>query len=203
VTLGDDNITDHCLTEASDFLAQLTNGGLRRLVAPSCGRSAHVVNQHGETVPVGSLAGEDCDRVYLSLCLALLSAASRHGVWLPLVLDEPFERLDARGTAALAAVLEGFSRRGHQVLVFTRQKEAAERLASVGADTHDIFGLRQSPAETLYTNASEAHSLEPSVAPHVSNASGEVKTARRRRKKKSASRLVNGDSAEAGRSDAA
>ena len=36
-------------------------------------------------------------------------------------LDEPFERLDARGTAALVAVLDVFCRQGHQVFVFTRQ----------------------------------------------------------------------------------
>ena len=105
------------------------------------------------------------DQVYLSLCLALLSAASRHGVWLPLVLDDPFERLDARATAALAAVLEGFSRQGHQVLVFTRRKEAAERLAAVGAEVHDMMSLRQPPADALPAMVGDApRAVRPSVA---------------------------------------
>ena len=113
--------------EASDFLAQLTDGGLVRLTLVEHSGRACVVNRAGETVPVDSLTAAERDQVYLSLCLALLAAASRQGVWLPLVLDEPFERLDARGTAALAAVLDDFGRQGHQVLVFTGRQAAAAR----------------------------------------------------------------------------
>ena len=64
-------------------------------------------------------------------------------LWLPLVLDEPFERLDARGTAALVAVLDVFCRQGHQVFVFTRKQDATERLASIGAAVHNIASLRR------------------------------------------------------------
>jgi energy-coupling factor transporter ATP-binding protein EcfA2 len=74
--------------------------------------------------------------------MALLKAASRRGIWLPLVLDEPFERLDAGSTAALAAVLENFCRDGHQVVVLTAQRAAAEQLASHGAMVHDVLSLR-------------------------------------------------------------
>ena len=62
---------------------------------------------------------------------------------MPLVLDEPFERLDARATAALVAVLDVFCRQGHQVFVFTRKQDATERLASVGAAVHNIASLRR------------------------------------------------------------
>jgi hypothetical protein len=96
---------------------------------------------------VESLTAAERDMVYLSLCLGLLSAARRQGVRLPLVLDEPFERQDARGTAAIAAVLDDFSRQGHQVVVFTGQQAAAERLASVGAAVHDIARLRERKTE--------------------------------------------------------
>ena len=132
---------------ASDFLAQLTNGDLVRLMLVGQGRQACVVNREGTTIPVDRLSGSQRDLVYISLCLTLLSAASRKGVWLPLVLDEPFERLDARATAALVAVLDVFCRQGHQVFVFTRKQDATERLASVGAAVRSIASLRQWGAE--------------------------------------------------------
>ncbi len=115
-------------TRASDFLAQLTNGELVRLMLVGEGRQACVVNREGVTIPVDRLHGSQLDQVYLSMCFTLLTAASRKGIWLPLVLDEPFERLDARATAALVAVLDVFCRQGHQVFVFTRKQDATERL---------------------------------------------------------------------------
>jgi len=135
-------------TRASDYLAQLTNGDLVRLMLVGQGRQACVVTREGATVPVEHLVPSQRDQVYISLCLTLLSAASRHGVWLPLVLDEPFERLDARGTAALVAVLDVFSRQGHQVFVFTRKQEATERLTSIGAAVHSIASLRRWGGDT-------------------------------------------------------
>jgi DNA repair exonuclease SbcCD ATPase subunit len=130
-------------TRASDFLAQLTNGDLVRLALVGQGRQACVVNREGATIAVEHLSAAARDQVYISLCLTLLSAASRKGVWLPLVLDEPFERLDARATAALVAVLDAFCRQGHQVFVFTRKQDATERLASVGAAVRSIASLRR------------------------------------------------------------
>jgi ABC-type uncharacterized transport system ATPase subunit len=133
---------------ASDFLAQLTDGGLVRLMLVEQGRRACVVNRVGQTLRVESLTASERDQVYLCLCLALLSAASKQGIRLPLVLDEPFERLDARSAAALATVLDDFSRQGHQVIVFTAQPAAVERLASVGATVHDIADFSGRSATT-------------------------------------------------------
>jgi hypothetical protein len=130
-------------TRASDFLAQLTGGELVRLMLVGEGRQACVVNREGATIPVDRLHGAQLDQAYLSLCFTLLSSASRKGIWLPLVLDEPFERLDARATAALVAVLDVFCRQGHQVFVFTRKQDATERLTSVGAAVRNIASLRQ------------------------------------------------------------
>lgn len=128
---------------ASDFLAQLTDGRLVRLQLVEGSRGACVVNRAGETLRLDALTAAERDLVYLSFCLALASTASKQGVQLPLVLDDPFVRQDARGMAAVAAVLDDFSRQGHQVLVFTAQAAAAERLASLGAPVQDIVSLRQ------------------------------------------------------------
>lgn len=126
---------------ASHFLALLTDGELARLRLGPSGR-AQVITRHGDSLAVESLWSTQRDLVYLSLCFALSSSLRRHGVRLPLVLDEPFARLDARTSAALVDVLDRHSARGHQVLVFTGRPEAVRRFAEIGARVHEMAQLR-------------------------------------------------------------
>jgi DNA repair exonuclease SbcCD ATPase subunit len=162
--LAETTVAAESHARASDYLAQLTNGELTQLVLVENGRKARVVNRAGQSALVDSLSPAERDVVYLSLCLALLSAAAKQGIWLPLVLDEPFERLDAQTTAALAAVLDGFARQGQQVLVFTCDKAAAERLASAGAAVRNIVDLRQRDARPSIVAAAAPQPL-PLAAP--------------------------------------
>lgn len=192
VAIADDNPA-----RASDFLAQLTDGSLVRLVLVERGRKACVVDRTGAMVAVEALSAGERDQVYLSLCLALLSAAGRRGIWLPLVLDEPFERLDARSAAALATVLDDFSRQGHQVLVLTGRKEATERLSSVGATVHDLVAMRLRPPAPLST---DANGTRPAAAKKRRTNRRNSKT-RLKRQERSAPHA--GDSADPDRSDAA
>jgi DNA repair exonuclease SbcCD ATPase subunit len=203
-THGEGSIADECLMWASDFLAQLTNGEIRRLMLFNEGRNAVVVDQRGDSVAMDSLTGAQRDQVYLSLCFALLTAASRQGVWLPLVLDDPFERLDARATAALATILESFGRHGHQVVVFTQQKDAADRLAAVGAEMYDMLDVRRSPNAGAPINGRPATPVsvvraEPMKNQRIDDATGEL----RRRKKKRLPATRNGEVRDSGHSDAA
>jgi recombinational DNA repair ATPase RecF len=128
---------------ASHFLAQLTDGELLRLQLRGNTGKAHVVTRAGDSLAVESLWSTQRDQVYLSLCLALVSALGRHGARLPLVLDEPFARLDAKSSAALVELLGDFVARGHQVLLFTAQQEAVERFAALGAQVHEMQALRE------------------------------------------------------------
>jgi hypothetical protein len=112
------------------------------------------------------------------------------------VLDEPFARLEARSLAALAMVLESFSRRGHQVIAFTRQKEAAERMVSVGADVREIVNLRCEAGAV-----STAGGSTPSTAARQHD--GVARMGLRRRKKKPMRARRNGESKGTGQSDAA
>jgi hypothetical protein len=189
---------------ASDYLAQLTSGDLRRLMLFNQGRNAVVVDQRGESIALDLLSAAGRDQVYLSVCLSLLTAASRHGVWLPLVLDEPFERLDSRATAALAAVLEGFARQGHQIVLFTQRTDAAERLSAVGAEMRDMIDLRRSPADIVpvYDTPAQAVSIvreAPVVTRRTDVPNGEV----RRRKKRRPTSTGHGHAGDPGHSDAA
>lgn len=127
---------------ASDYLAQLTDGQLVGLQLTEQGRDMLVLNRAGEALRLDSLTASQRDQVYLSLSLALVAANARRGVNLPVVLDDPFTRLDAHEAAALAAVLDHFSRQGHQILVFTSQRDAASRLAALGCRVEDLSSLR-------------------------------------------------------------
>jgi DNA repair exonuclease SbcCD ATPase subunit len=131
------------LQRASDFLAQITDGELVQLRLARQGRETHVVNRSGDSCQLGSLSPAERDQVHWSLCLALVSACRQQGVYLPLVLDEPFERLDGRTTTALTAVIDEFGRRGQQMLLFTAHSAAVERFAALGATVHNMAGLFQ------------------------------------------------------------
>lgn len=133
---------------ASYFLDRLTGGELVSLQIHR-DSGARVVTGTGTSLAVESLWSTQRDQVYLSLCLALISALGRHGARLPLVLDEPFARLDAKSSAALVTTLSRFSKRRHQVLVFTGQREAAERASALGAKVMSIDSLRGQHAEIV------------------------------------------------------
>ena len=128
---------------ASYFLRGLTDGDLVRLRLGDTPAEAHVVTRTRESHSITTLWSTQRDQVYVSLCLALVSGLRRYGVRLPLILDEPFARLDARSTAALVTVLDEFARRGHQVVVFTARQEAIERFAARGVTLHEISTLQR------------------------------------------------------------
>jgi uncharacterized protein YhaN len=149
---------------ASDYLAKLSNGDLVQLIVGDNSLDACATDRSGETFPVELLAAAHRDQVYLSLCLALLQVASEHGIWLPLVLDEPFERLDARAAATLAGVLETFCKQGHQVMVFTANREAVERLTSAGATVHDVLHLRERGSAPKAASPKAASGNRPAIS---------------------------------------
>lgn len=137
---------DENAMRASDYLAQLTDGELVRLQLARYDREPQIVTCDGEFLTLGALSAAGRDQVYLSVSLALVAECGRHGIRLPLVLDEPFARLDRRATAALAAVLDEFCSRGHQVFVFTSSQDAVDRFASIDATLYDLVGLQHDGA---------------------------------------------------------
>lgn len=141
---------------ASSFLAQLSGGDLRRLQIARRTRRAFVVGRSGKALPVKSLSPSERDLVYLSLCFALVSAFRRQGVDLPLVIDEPFVRLDRRAIATRCETLFELGSHGQQALVFTARRDAAERFAELGATRHDMTQLREPREEPTLAVVAEA-----------------------------------------------
>lgn len=170
---------------ASDFLAQLSDGELVRLQLGPDGHGAHVVKRDGRAAELASLSSAERDQVYLSLCLALVATCGQHGVRLPLVLDEPFLRLDHRSAAALAAVLDDFGRRGYQVLLFTGERAAAARFAALGTTRHDMADLQRRSAEPAL--AVVCHTEQPAAAKTQAEATTPRQTVRQVVKKRKGS----------------
>jgi hypothetical protein len=90
-----------------------------------------------------SLTLAERDLVRLSFTLSIASAGARKGERMPVVFDDPFGHLDSHATAAVAAVLDAFSRDGHQVLLLTNHSMAIDRLASLGATFFDLVESRR------------------------------------------------------------
>jgi hypothetical protein len=129
--------------KASDVLAQLTDGELAQIRLKGESRDVTVIDRHGRSLTISELTAAQHDQLYLALTLSLASALASRSVDLPLVLDEPFRRQEARGAAAMAGVLEEFARQGRQVIVFTESREATRRFESLGIAVRDLDQLRR------------------------------------------------------------
>ncbi|MCA9230906.1 MAG: DUF4332 domain-containing protein [Planctomycetales bacterium] len=127
---------------ASDVLAQLTDGQLVQIHLVRQGRRATVTDRNKRTLEIESLTPAQHDAIYLALTLALVASYARRGISLPLILDEPFLRQESAGAAAMAGVIEEFARSGHQVLVFTEDRDAERRFGSLGSQVFDLDALR-------------------------------------------------------------
>ena len=138
---------------ASDILAQLTDGHLVQIRLERQQSQTAIVDRHGQRRFLENLSATEHDQLYLALTLSLVSSYAQRGVHLPLILDEPFLQQDAAETAAMAGVLDEFSRAGHQLLVFTEDREAKRRFATLSATLFDLEGIRR----TNPTNRGTSH----------------------------------------------
>jgi energy-coupling factor transporter ATP-binding protein EcfA2 len=128
---------------ASDILSQLTDGKLVQIRLERDGRPPVVIDHLGQALELGALSTAAHDQLYLALTLALVGSFARQGIHLPLILDEPFLRQDAAGSATMAGLLAEFARAGHQVLVFTEDLDALRRFESLNTHILDLAKLRR------------------------------------------------------------
>lgn len=128
---------------ASDVLAQLTNGRIVQIRYARDDARATIVDNTGRVLAVEDLSPAEHDQLYVALTLALAAASAARGNHLPLVLDEPFLRLDPPAAAVMAGVLEEFARAGHQVLVFTEDREARRIFGALQVRLFDLDDARQ------------------------------------------------------------
>ena len=142
--------------QASDVLAQLSDGKLTQVRLSREEPSLQVLDNRGQRLSLSELSAAQRDQLYVALTMALVSNFAARGYSLPLVLDEPFLRQDAEATAIMAGVLEEFGRAGHQTLVFTENLDALRTLRNLGTRIIDFQGPKRTlklskPAPTVTT----------------------------------------------------
>ena len=146
------NVRDSAvLREASDLLRRLTDGDLQQ-VSLTRARAIFAQNRQGDRLAYDQLSSGGRDQVYLSLCLALAAAYGRQGTRLPLILNDAFLNIDAKGTAAAALLLRDFGQRGHQVLLFTRHIHVADLFREQGDSVRQLPTV--TPREMVVKTAS-------------------------------------------------
>lgn len=123
---------------ASDVLARLTDGEFTELRLAGGGRSVEVRDRAGRIVRQADLSTVEQRLVAWALRLALADACHEADVPLPLVLDQPFADLDDRHAANLATCLDDYTRRGRQVVLFSRDGGGLARLRGLGVAVRSL-----------------------------------------------------------------
>lgn len=106
------------LVEASRFFRRLTEDRYERVWTPLGERSLRVDDRQGRSWPIESLSRGTREQLFLALRLALAAYFARHGMDLPLTLDDVLVNFDAERLAAAADVLTEYSGE-RQVIVLT------------------------------------------------------------------------------------
>ena len=86
------------LSEASEYMSQLTGGKYTRIWTPLAHDILFVDTADGQPLPVQVLSRGTREQLFVSLRLALVAAYARRGIHLPMILDDVFVNFDAGRT---------------------------------------------------------------------------------------------------------
>lgn len=134
------------LQEASQYLAQMTDGRYTRVWTPLSEPVLRVDDSAGRSHAVENLSRGLREQLFLCLRLSLVSGYAQRGIRLPLLLDDVLVNFDRRRAEAAVGVLNTFAQKGHQVLVFTCHDHLAEAFAGHGVPVRQL-PIRDEPAE--------------------------------------------------------
>lgn len=126
------------LKEASEFLCQISGGQYTRIWTKLSENILLVDNSDGESLPVEVLSRGTRECVYLGLRLALVTAYSRRGAVLPLVLDDVLVNFDAARARKAALALRKFSEKGFQVMMFTCHDHIRDMFLDLECDVREL-----------------------------------------------------------------
>ncbi len=138
--------TPAILIDASERLRHLSDGDLLKLTVQA-DRSVWIQPRRGGLLAYHQLGSGGREQAYLSLCLALVAAYARRGTRLPLILNDAFANIDTSGVASGAAVLRDFCHQGHQILLFTRRQQVADRFRALDVAVRQLPSAEQ-PRQT-------------------------------------------------------
>ncbi len=107
------------LREASAFLRKLTGGQYVKIWTPLGENILYVDTDQGKTLDVSDLSRGTREQLFIAIRLALTLTFEKHGVQLPLILDDVLVNFDNQRAKAAAKLLHSFAKSGHQILLFT------------------------------------------------------------------------------------
>lgn len=122
------------LAAAKPYLEKLTCGKYRRLWTALGRRQLYVDDEIGRAWGAEQLSGGTREQLFLSIRLAMVRSLSRHGVELPMVLDDVTVNFDNERSEAAIEMLQDFVQEGQQVLVLTSHRHFAQMFQSHGIE---------------------------------------------------------------------
>ncbi|MDO5554422.1 MAG: AAA family ATPase, partial [Planctomycetia bacterium] len=107
------------LREASDFLRILTDRQYVKIWTPLGEDTLYVDAADGTTMDVADLSRGTREQLFIAIRLALTTTFEKHGISLPLILDDVLVNFDNRRALAAAKLLHRFAKAGRQIFLFT------------------------------------------------------------------------------------
>lgn len=122
------------LAAAIPYLRELTCGKYQRLWTALGRRQLYVDDEIGRPWAAEQLSGGTREQLFLSIRLAMVRSLARHGVELPMVLDDVTVNFDNDRSEAAVETLLKFSEEGQQVVVLTSHRHFAQMFQNRGID---------------------------------------------------------------------
>ncbi|MBR5243306.1 MAG: hypothetical protein IKW13_03655, partial [Thermoguttaceae bacterium] len=107
------------LREASRYLRRLTESRYVNIWTPLGEDALYVDAADGETLDVASLSRGTREQLFIAIRLALVVSFEKHGIQMPLILDDVLVNFDNKRAGIAAKVLCDFAKGGRQIFLFT------------------------------------------------------------------------------------
>ena len=180
------------LREASRYLRRLTESRYVNIWTPLGEDALYVDAADGETLDVASLSRGTREQLFIAIRLALVVSFEKHGIQMPLILDDVLVNFDNKRAGIAAKVLCDFAKSGRQIFLFTCHEHICRLFLGLNVPVCALptsndpkrraFRVllppkskrrRKNPAETLVSVAPENEDVGPNFASETPSADAE------------------------------
>lgn len=180
------------LREASRYLRRLTESRYVNIWTPLGEDALYVDAADGETLDVASLSRGTREQLFIAIRLALVVSFEKHGIQMPLILDDVLVNFDNKRAGIAAKVLCDFAKSGRQIFLFTCHEHICRLFLGLNVPVCALptsndpkrraFRVllppkskrrRKNPAETLVSVAPENADVGPNFASETPSADAE------------------------------
>ncbi len=152
------------LRDASHWLMRLTNGRYTRITTAVDEARLEVHDASGSLWQPERLSRGTREQVFLALRLALIRDLQRHGVMLPVVMDDALVNFDDSRAESAARVLVEFvadQPQARQLLALTCHAHVASLFSNADATVRELNSVERKKKTTVRTRARETDSPTP------------------------------------------